>query len=190
MNVVPDSLSRVNEDAIAAIDLREGLLVDMNSNHFKSPAYKDLLAKVEEKKDNFPDLKTEEGYLYRKAEHLTGEQVHDEYAWKLWLPSELIPQVLFQAHNSPLASYGGIHKTVERVRRYYFWPRLVPDVKAYVNACETCKSTKPPNHVLRPPLGKAPDCATFSTNFHRFSRTLPTFEKREYRDFHSPRSFL
>jgi len=95
--------------------------------------------------------------LYRKAEHLTGEQVHDEYAWKLWLPSELIPEVLFQAHNSPLASHGGIHKTVERVRRYYFWPRLVPDVKAYVSACEKCKSTKPPNHVLRPPLGKAPE---------------------------------
>jgi len=78
--------------------------------------------------------------LYRKAEHLTGEQVLDEYAWKLWLPSELIPEVLFQAHNSPLASHGGKHKTVERVRRYYFSPRLVPDVKAYVNACETCKS--------------------------------------------------
>jgi len=68
--------------------------------------------------------------LYRKAEHLTGEQVHEEYAWKLWLPSELIPEVLFQARNSPLASHGGIHKSVERVRRYYFWPRLVPDVKA------------------------------------------------------------
>jgi len=93
----------------------------MNSNHFKPPAYKDLVAKVEEKKDNFPDLKTEEGYLYRKAEHLTGEQVHDEYAWKLWLPSEPIPEVLFQAHNSPLASHGGIHKTVERLRRYYFY---------------------------------------------------------------------
>jgi len=61
MNVVPDSLSRVNENEVAAIDLREGLLVDMNSNHFKSPAYKDLVAKVEEKKDNIPDLKTEEG---------------------------------------------------------------------------------------------------------------------------------
>jgi len=87
MNVVPDSLSRVNEDEVAAV---EGLLVDINSNHFKSPAYKDLVAKVEEKKNNFPDLKTEDGYLYRKAEHLSGEQVHDEYAWKLWLPSELI----------------------------------------------------------------------------------------------------
>jgi len=126
----------------------------MNSNHFKFPAYKDLVAKVEEKKDNFPDLKTEYGYLYRKAEHLTGEQVHDEYAWKLWLPSELIPKVIFQNHNSLLASHGGIHKTVERVRRYY---RLVPDVKSYVNARETCKSTKPLNHVLRPPLAKAPE---------------------------------
>ncbi|KAH8234084.1 hypothetical protein KR038_001292, partial [Drosophila bunnanda] len=39
LNVVPDSLSRVNEDVVAAIDLREGFLVDLNSDHFKSVEY-------------------------------------------------------------------------------------------------------------------------------------------------------
>jgi len=61
INVVPDSLSRVNEDEVAGVDYWEGLLVDMNSNHLKSLAYKDLVAKVEETKDNFHDLKTEDG---------------------------------------------------------------------------------------------------------------------------------
>jgi len=47
-----------------------------------------------------------------KAEHLTGEQAHDEYSWKLWIPRDLVPEVLFQAQNSPLVL-----------------PRLVPEVK-------------------------------------------------------------
>nr|XP_044248841.1 uncharacterized protein LOC123002541 [Drosophila takahashii] len=117
LNIVPDSLSRVNEDTVAALDLREGLLVDLNSEHFKSSDYVDLVEKVEANQANFPDLKTDSGYVYRKAEHLTGEQVHDEYAWKLWIPRELVPEILSRAHDSPLSSHGGIHKTIERAVR-------------------------------------------------------------------------
>ncbi|XP_043062725.1 uncharacterized protein LOC122319465 [Drosophila yakuba] len=105
MNVVPDSLSRVNEDAVAAIDLREGLLVDLNSDHFK----------VSANQKNFPDLRTDSGYIYLKAEHLTGEQVHDEYAWKLWVPKELVSEILSRAHDNSLSAHGGIHKTIESV---------------------------------------------------------------------------
>jgi len=36
--------------------------------------------------------------------------------------------------------------TIERVRRYYFWPGLVPDVKAYINDYEVCKTTKAPKY--------------------------------------------
>jgi len=161
LNVVPDSLSRVNENELAAIDLQDGLLVDVDSSHFKSAGYKGLVDSVRANEANFPDLKVDSGYLYRKAEHLTGETLHDEYAWKLWVPKEMIPEVLVRAHDSPLCSHGGIHKTIERLRRYYYWPGLVKDVKAYVNACEVCKSTKSPNCPLRPPLGKAPETQRF-----------------------------
>ncbi|XP_051859582.1 uncharacterized protein LOC127565425 [Drosophila albomicans] len=106
MNVVPDSLSRVNEDGVAAIDLRQGLIVDLDSPHFKSQEYLELLDSVKANSTNFPDLKVDSGYVYRKAEHLTGEQIHDEYAWKLWIPKELVPEILFQSHDSPLCSHG------------------------------------------------------------------------------------
>jgi len=156
LNIVADSLSRVNEDTVAALDLREGWLVDLSSEHFKSAGYIDLVEKVAANQASFPDLKTDSGYVYRKDDHLTGEQVHDEYAWKLWIPRELVPEILSRAHDSPLSSHCGIHKTIERVRRYYFWPGLLSDIKTYINAGEMCKSTKAPNFVLRTPLGKAP----------------------------------
>jgi len=72
-----------------------------------------------------------------------------------------VPEILSRAHDSPLSSHCGIHKTIERVRRYYFWPGLVSDIKTYINACEVCKTTKAPNFVLRPPLGKAPESQGF-----------------------------
>ncbi|KAH8272437.1 hypothetical protein KR044_000587, partial [Drosophila immigrans] len=41
LNVVPDSLSRVNEDVVAVIDLQKGLIVDLKSPHFKTVEYMD-----------------------------------------------------------------------------------------------------------------------------------------------------
>jgi len=37
----------------------------------------------------------------------------------------------------------------------------VSDIKTYINAGEVCKTTKAPNFVLRPPLGKAPKSQRF-----------------------------
>ncbi|KAH8388674.1 hypothetical protein KR200_005500, partial [Drosophila serrata] len=39
LNVVPDALSRVNEEEIAAVDASHGLLVDLESAHFLDPDY-------------------------------------------------------------------------------------------------------------------------------------------------------
>jgi len=44
--IVPDSLSRVNKDEPAAVNLRKGLLVDLCSEHLKSVVYKDVVAMV------------------------------------------------------------------------------------------------------------------------------------------------
>jgi len=66
-------LSRINEDTVAALDLREGLLVDLSSEHFKSAGYVDLVENVVANEASFPDLKTDSGYVYRKAEHLAGD---------------------------------------------------------------------------------------------------------------------
>jgi len=83
-----------------------------SQQQFKTTEYKEFATKVSANEQNFSDLRVEDGYVYMKAEHLTGEQAHDEYSWKLWIPRDLVPEVLFQAQNSPLVL-----------------PRLVPEVK-------------------------------------------------------------
>lgn len=170
-NIVPDALSRTNTDDLSEIcglsEIRNerGVFVDLKSEHFSSDDYKDLLRRVEDNIDSTPDLKIIDGYLYRRTEHAVGEQLADDMIWKLWIPKSMVPEVLQKHHDDPLSSHCGINKTLERIRRYYFWPNLVWDVKNYVNSCEVCKSTKHPNVVMRPPMGD-------TGSSHRFFQRL------------------
>jgi len=131
LNVVPDALSRVNEEELAAIDASHGLMDDLQSSAFKSGEYIELQEKISANSDKFPDLRIADGLLYRRTDHATGDLLHDTFAWQLWISCELVPEFLKEAHDDPLASHGGVHKTLERIRRYYFWPGLVTDVKEY-----------------------------------------------------------
>lgn len=69
------------------------------------------MQKVSANQINFLDLRTDSGYIYQKAVHLTGEQVHDEYAWRLWVPRELVPEILSRSPDSSMFAHG-IHKTI------------------------------------------------------------------------------
>jgi len=135
-------LSRVNEEEVAELDASHGLLVDLDSPHFKDADYLELILRVEVNADKLPDIKVSAGLVYRRGEHTSGEAIHDTFCWKLWVPQGLVPEALKKAHNDPFASHGGVQKTVERLRRYYYWPGLVRDVKQYIEGCITCKTTK------------------------------------------------
>lgn len=158
-NVVPDALSRTNTEDLSEIHWlsevanTQGVFVDLNSEHFSSEEYKDLVRRVESNINFTPDLKIIDGYLYRRTDHAVGDPLIDDLAWKLWIPPSMVPEVLRKHHDDPLSSHCGIGKTLERIRRYYFWPNLVFDVKNYINSCEVCKSTKHPNFTMRPPIG-------------------------------------
>lgn len=36
-----------------------------------------------------------------------------------------------------------------------YWPRMVLDVREYIKRCEICKTTKPLNQILKPPMGSS-----------------------------------
>jgi len=47
-----------------------------------------------------------------------------------------------------------MQKTIERLRRNFYWPGLSKEVRYYVRNCEICKETKAPTMTLRPPMGQ------------------------------------
>nr|XP_041630567.1 uncharacterized protein K02A2.6-like [Drosophila kikkawai] len=159
LNVVPDALSRVNE-SVEVLEVSRDSLVELDSGAFKAAEYVNLVERLKANGDRLPDMKIVDGLAYKRTEHATGEFLNDQIIWKIWIPKDLIQEVLKNAHDHPMASHGGIHKT-ERVRRYRYWPGLVKDVKSYVLACDTCKMSKAPNTVQRPPIGVPPESDRF-----------------------------
>jgi len=43
-------------------------------------------------------------------------------------------------------------KTLERLRRNFYWPNLAVDVKNFIAKCDVCHETKSPNVILKPPM--------------------------------------
>lgn len=57
-------------------------------------------------------------------------------------------------HDTVTAAHGGMQKTIDLLKRHFFWPGMVSDVKDYIRNCDTCKTSKAPNFVMKPEMGK------------------------------------
>lgn len=146
-NLVPDALSRSMVDEIRSV----GIPIDLNNKEFSSDSYKELIGKVIENRDNLPDVEERHGIVYKRNEFRSG--VGDESTWKIWVPEGLRTNVIQECHNPPSASHGGGDKTLELIRRQYFWPGMSKEIREFVAKCQLCKETKAPNIALRPPMG-------------------------------------
>lgn len=150
-NVVPDTLSRIFADEIKLVG--RVLDIDLNSIHFGSEEYKNLIKYVHENKESVPDIRESDGYVYKRTQFATGDPIQEDRAWKLWVPTELREDLLHQSHFSESAGHGGISKTLERLRLRYYWPGMVKEVQDLVKSCEICKCCKSTNFIKRPPMG-------------------------------------
>lgn len=152
-NIVPDALSRIGCEEISSLcaTLPE---LDLNSPHFLDPEYVNLKEKIINESFKYPDIKVVENYVYIRTDHYSGEETQEEKCWKLWIPCNLRNDVIKRAHDDPIASHGGMVKTIELIRRYFYWPGLVKDVREYIRNCDVCKCTKAPNQILKPEMGK------------------------------------
>ncbi|XP_067629120.1 uncharacterized protein [Eurosta solidaginis] len=155
-NVIADALSRMYEDVpeseVNVIELPVLPEIDLGSDAFNSPEYEEL--KLRFQSSNLPDFQVIDGYIYHRTEFATGNSDTDDNAWKLYVPTELRHNVISAAHEQPSAAHGGIAKTVERIRRRFYWPGMVIQIREYVLSCESCQTSKTPSKPLRPPMGQ------------------------------------
>lgn len=151
LNVVPDALSRLEQ--IDAMEFEPAPIIDLKSQYFNSPEYEKLRRNIEENADMFPDIRIVDNLVYRRVAFANGDPLAESLSWKLWVPSELTAEVIGNAHCPPLASHCGMSKTIEKIRRNLYWPRMSSQIKDFIANCEVCKETKSPNIILRPPMG-------------------------------------
>lgn len=152
-NVVPDTLSRIYCDSISELSRSIDKMVnaiDLSCANFQDPEYVEVVSQIHDTPNSYPNLAVKDGKIYIRIEPKNHVPLTDIPLWKLWLPSSLVPKILDDEHSAPTAAHGGIKKTIERIRRFYYWPKMVPQITQFVKSCVVCKNTKHPNIITRP----------------------------------------
>jgi transposase InsO family protein len=76
--------------------------------------------------------------------------------WKgrVYIPIDrkLREDIIRKHHDSTLAGHPGRYKTHELITRDYWWPRILSDIRKYVEGCESCQRTKPKHTFPAAPL--------------------------------------
>jgi hypothetical protein len=75
----------------------------------------------------------EDGILYRKM--------------KLWVPKDLIQTVLESEHDSKIVGHFGQDKTIELIRRNFWWPKIDKTMIDYIQSCIKCQKNKTAHHL-------------------------------------------
>ena len=84
---------------------------------------------------NRSQLELQRGVLYYRWER-------DLPSWLLVVPTALREEVLGGCHDCPTSGHLGQTKTLERVKRSFYWPEMTLDVHLYVRSCATCSKNK------------------------------------------------
>jgi hypothetical protein len=79
-------------------------------------------------------LGLQDGVVYRKG--------------MLWIPDDhaLIRQVLESEHNTKVAGHMGQDKTIELIRRNFWWPKMDEQIVDFVRSCAECQKDKAARH--------------------------------------------
>ncbi|RWS20487.1 integrase core domain protein-like protein [Leptotrombidium deliense] len=77
-----------------------------------------------------------DGRLYHKIE------TDDEIRFRLCVPRSIRKELMAAHHSHLIAGHLGLTKTLEKIKRKYFWPHLRKDVVSHVQSCNDCQTKK------------------------------------------------
>ena len=63
---------------------------------------------------------------------------------QLVIPPAHIPGIMVGLHDSQIGGHMGVRKTLEKVRRRFYWPGQKSDVGKWYSNCIACNSRKSP----------------------------------------------
>ena len=83
----------------------------------------------------------------------TGLDRREEERLLLVLPLSMREWVLQDMHDDPLGgAHLGYEKTYDRIRKKFYWPRMMSEIQQYCYACESCAKSKTSPHMKKAPL--------------------------------------
>lgn len=150
LNIVPDALSRSFSEAIEEMSFP----INLESPDFKSEEYLAKVELVKENQENLPDLKLQDGLVFKRVRFRSENISTEEQCWRLWVPKAMTKEVIRSFHDPPNCSYGGFLKTLTRIKEFFYWPKMHVDIKKFTNGCKVCNESKDLNINTRTEVGK------------------------------------
>jgi len=151
-NVVADALSRkdvASLESLTQIAIDKELFDKIKKAYQSDKGFAEIIADLTSGKPNLKGkyklkrFEVRDGLLYYKRN-------------RLCIPNgDLIrTQIIRDHHDSKIAGHLGVEKTGDLIFRNYYWPKMLDDIKIYVQTCDTCQKTKSsnkaPNGLLTP----------------------------------------
>ncbi|MCO5605677.1 hypothetical protein L7F22_059860 [Adiantum nelumboides] len=134
-NVVADGLS--HKSFLNAISIPNNPILDMiKEASQKDPEYQELIARIQNARE------AKETSRPAKEYSLQGDFLY--YEQRLCVPKDptLKKAILFKAHDSPISRHPRYAKTLNAIRKSYFWPGMKGDILRYVKQCLSCQRIK------------------------------------------------
>ena len=124
------------------ISAATSLLADIHDAMKLDPAYQAELKKRRQRSDL---VQVQGGFLYH---HLN----------RLYIPNDLALQtrILQECHDAPTGGHLGKDKTIEQVKRRFYWPGMDRSIQQYVTSCDACQRNKPSQQVPMGPMMPLP----------------------------------
>ncbi|KAF8791606.1 Retrovirus-related Pol polyprotein like [Argiope bruennichi] len=85
------------------------------------------------------------GVLYRKWESDDGKA----FRWQLILPKTRVLTVLKELHGSPTGGHFGVTKTLQKVRKRFYWNNVRNEVEKWCRTCDPCAADKGPGKRIK-----------------------------------------
>ena len=98
---------------------------------------------------HYNSLFVKDGVLYKS---LKTNNAHPDPA--IVVPKSLEIEILKGTHDGPFAGHLGVTRTLDRVRKRFFWPKMRTTIENYIRQCDICVQRKAPSPTAN--NGKAP----------------------------------
>lgn len=130
-HVVPDALSR------SPLEINS---LELAQDDFE-PWYLNMIDKVINFPDKYPDWKVEQGKLFKFIPN-NHNVISNLIQWKLVVPKSRRLELFKECHDDPTSSHLGVFKTFSKLSEQYYWPKMRADVHRYVRRCDVCLQSK------------------------------------------------
>jgi len=113
-----------------------------------NPAFQEKVREEAEKDPQYQEGK-KQARSNKKGEGKEEIEIREELFYrkgKLWIPAGTVQQILESEHETKVAGHMGQDKTIELIRRNFWWPKMNERIIDFVRSCPECQKNKAARH--------------------------------------------